>query len=279
MSTKLNLIITTAILALLLALTAIGSFDYTVSVAMVSPGSFVGEAGNLFGEQPAYWAMLLSILILFACRNRNVLWQDGLAHLLALPFMAFFSYAIAFAPVHYIYEFAEGGVPQTAMMVVYAVAMSIFTICLYLGYKKTSQWFFDHRRHACVIISLIVLEIIIVNVLKVTWGRPRMRSIETIEQFRYWYQVAGPAVSEEFKSFPSGHTANAFVAIAFSLFIAPQKKRLILWVTTIALTWGVFVAISRILLGAHFFSDVIVGGYVTVILFYLLKSLFFKNEA
>ena len=88
----------------------------------------------------------------------------------------------------------------------------------------------------------------------------------------YWYQIAGPAASEEFKSFPSGHTANGFLMIIFTLFIPVEKSSIIKWFTAFAIIWGSCVALSRVILGAHFLSDVIVGGYIAVILFYLFKG-------
>ncbi|MHA6481705.1 phosphatase PAP2 family protein [Paenibacillus sp. strain BS8-2] len=37
------------------------------------------------------------------------------------------------------------------------------------------------------------------------------------------------------------------------------------------------VAISRVLLGAHFFTDVIVGGYISIAVFYLLTEWMYKK--
>jgi len=221
--------------------------------------------------------MLISVLILFVSRNKDVPWKNALAYLLALPFMGIFSLAIAFVPMRYVYEFSETGIPDSSMTYIVLLAAIIFIGCLYIAYAKPSQWFIKYRRHAWVIIILVVSEIILINVLKHIWGRPRMRSIESIDQFLYWYQITGPAAGEEFRSFPSGHTGNGFVAIVFTLFIAPHRKKLLRWATAFAIIWGVFVAISRILLGAHFISDVIVGGYITLLLFYLFKGLLIKT--
>ena len=51
-----------------------------------------------------------------------------------------------------------------------------------------------------------------------------------------------------------------------------EKSSIIKWFTAFAITWGSCVALSRVILGAHFLSDVIVGGYIALILFYLFKG-------
>jgi membrane-associated phospholipid phosphatase len=61
----------------------------------------------------------------------------------------------------------------------------------------------------------------------------------------------------------------------------PETRRLYVKLFLIgALTWGSLVALSRVIRGDHFLSDVVVGGYITVFLFYLLSQLFqMKRDA
>ena len=44
------------------------------------------------------------------------------------------------------------------------------------------------------------------------------------------------------------------------------------------LAWGSFVALSRVILGAHFLSDVIVGGFLTLVVMLVLEQLLIKNR-
>lgn len=54
-------------------------------------------------------------------------------------------------------------------------------------------------------------------------------------------------------SFPSGHSARGGAMAAMSLLVAPT------WFGLILLAWGLAVALSRVLLGVHYFSDAVSG--------------------
>lgn len=72
-------------------------------------------------------------------------------------------------------------------------------------------------------LGVMFLEIIIINVIKIPWGRPRMRMITAQNQvFQPWWVIGSSMkdhlmslgiAAEEFKSFPSGHSANAACAM------------------------------------------------------------------
>jgi len=63
-------------------------------------------------------------------------------------------------------------------------------------------------------------------------------------------------VSIDKYSFPSGHASRAFM---FNMFLFMHFHISVLWQLTVFL-WAVSVAFSRILLGRHHISDVIVGS-------------------
>lgn len=67
--------------------------------------------------------------------------------------------------------------------------------------------------------------------------------------------------AEEFKSFPSGHTANASTLMLLALLPAlrpgPQKRQTALFAA--GFLWACVVGFSRIVAGAHFLSDVTMG--------------------
>lgn len=75
-------------------------------------------------------------------------------------------------------------------------------------------------RVAAVFLLVIFADILVVNLIKIPWGRARMRLVAVDDRayFMPWLQpgrslrdmlVAAGVVVEEFKSIPSGHTANA----------------------------------------------------------------------
>lgn len=87
-----------------------------------------------------------------------------------------------------------------------------------------------------------------------------------------------PGASDAFKSFPSGHTCAA--GMSYALIMLPDvvdfkhKKagKIACWVTPIAIT--MLVAISRIVVGAHYMSDVTFGGTFAFISFIIMREIF-----
>lgn len=133
-------------------------------------------------------------------------------------------------------------------------------------------------RFACVTMASIVVAILLVQTVKNPVGRMRFRAMNVLGDtagYTRWYVFNGQpdktwmrenfGTADAYKSFPSGHTraaAATFYLIALADVIGVKSKRryALLWCFAIVFT-GI-VAVSRIMVGAHFFSDVLVGGTV-----------------
>lgn len=261
-----------------LGILATGQIDYNISKALINRDSIWAEFFNIFGETPAVIGLLMGTSILFLTRRReNKVWF-AFATLVGGFFVLVFSNMLVSTPVRYIFEFSEDGTPSTVKTIVKVVALVIAITIFIVGprYKDKLE---KVRREGLFMIVLVASTIVLVNVLKIIWGRPRMRSISSFEEFNYWYQIAGPAASDEFKSFPSGHTANGFCILMFYVLTPYIKLFKPNTVLIFGVIWGAFVALSRVVLGAHFLSDVLVGGYVAIFLFLIYNHLFFVKWA
>jgi len=118
----------------------------------------------------------------------------------------------------------------------------------------------------------------LVEVLKGPFGRTRFRAMNYAGDFSYytrWYVLNGQpdkqwmidtfSSTDACKSFPSGHTQSAsmmftLVMLKDALNIKSKKKIALLW--TAGIVWTGIIAVSRIMVGAHFFSDVLMGGTI-----------------
>lgn len=273
-----KLLIFTSIMVVILGVLAIGDLDYTVSKNIINRHSLFGEFFNILGEVPANLAMLIGTTILFGSRKKKGKVSTILKAAIAIPFMFLVSELTVVNSVRYIFEFSETGFPKWALAISAFGGLLLFGTAVYALFKFRPEQFMKWRKQGLILLLLVIMEILIVNVLKIIWARPRMRSITSVEQFKHWYEINGPMNSEEFKSFPSGHTANAFAMLAYTLFIPKDRKVLMRNFTMFAILWGVCTALSRVILGAHFLSDVFVGGYVTILVFYTLSSIVLKKQ-
>ena len=125
------------------------------------------------------------------------------------------------------------------------------------------------------VLFLIVGPGLIVNeLLKEHWGRPRPVQVVDFEGEQQFLSVWSKGVAGEGASFPSGHAAIGFYLCAPFFFLwADGRKRLALMALTLGMSYGLLMGIGRIIQGAHFASDVLWSAgfiYLTGILFYYL---------
>ena len=147
-------------------------------------------------------------------------------------------------------------------------------------------------RFLCTVIFVCVGIMLLINIIKVPWGRARMRLIYSTGNDTYftnWWQagtalkkklVADGVSSDDFRSFPSGHTACA--ACSMLLILLPtlyrrlhDKEKLFM---VLGGVWTLAVAVSRLRMGMHFLSDVSVSSLLTIALGAVAVWLFYFNK-
>jgi membrane-associated phospholipid phosphatase len=114
--------------------------------------------------------------------------------------------------------------------------------------------------------------ILFVLPLKIFWGRIRFRDLaENYSNFSAWYIPQGFTGND---SFPSGHAAMDWMFLSLFVFIVdkPFYKRIIL--KGLIISWALAVCVSRVVIGAHYTSDVLFGAFAMII-----SYLFLINKA
>jgi len=153
----------------------------------------------------------------------------------------------------------------------YAVIGIAFIVFLFtLGRREFGRL----RVFAIVTILLaIVSPLIYVNVLKLIVYRFRFRALlSDYSNYTPWF--ASPiyiSLSNSTASFPSGHTANAFMLVSLVFLVKDSIWKYPVVITTVG--WGILVAYSRIIVGAHYASDVLFSACFSIIITILLYNL------
>lgn len=110
--------------------------------------------------------------------------------------------------------------------------------------------------------------IIFVFFIKIFWGRIRFRDLaEDYSNFTAWYVPNGITGNQ---SFPSGHAAMGFMMMALFVFVIDKSIYKRLFVKGLILSWAIAVALSRVVIGAHFTSDVLFGSFIMIISYLFL---------
>lgn len=171
-----------------------------------------------------------------------------------------------------IFPVVQRNVPQMIIMLI-AGLLPISAIG-YFSCKKRSDALL--AKHLLLVLSAMTVSFFLYELVKMGLPRPRYRLIakghEGID-FHKWYDpvknkaelIAKHGINkDDFKSFPSGHTSNSIMNI--TLFPAlglvyPRLRQRSMLLLVMGLCVGIAVLLSRMVLGAHFLSDVSCGGF------------------
>lgn len=132
----------------------------------------------------------------------------------------------------------------------------------------------------------------IIEIIKSPIGRMRYRGMHLIGDYSYftpWYQISAARellsgsglVGDCFKSFPSGHTFSAGMSYILTMLpdvfprFRTRKGKILSYVVPICYTG--FVGFFRIAAGAHFFSDVLVGGTLAYLAVQVFRRVFLQR--
>ena len=107
---------------------------------------------------------------------------------------------------------------------------------------------------------------IFVQVLKHVLGRPRPNYSGAEDSFGFSFFT----FDSNFHSFPSGHASTIFIVFLILSKIIPQLKYYFFILAMI-------IAISRVFVGAHFFTDIVASGLIAIITFKILNNFFDKK--
>lgn len=292
----------------LLALASV--FDLQVSdiLADLEPGEYLTKNpfGILFesiGSWPVYLMLSIATAIIYAnTRISENKWLKTLGAAVAniVSFIAMYvlvTDTIGYFERHFeIESFTE---TWFATVIFVLVALACSELICYAFTKRGKEELRALLKFAFVIIFCAALSNLVVNVVKDIMCRPRYRTMNyfgDFSQYHRWYQRAEfPEITEEmkivfdsssgkdgFRSFPSGHTCAA--GTIYSILALPclfkkydsTKRRVLLYFIAILVT-GV-VAVSRIVCGAHFFSDVLIGGTLAYVSAILGIKIFIKKD-
>lgn len=275
---------TLGIFCFLAAMFLIGSFfDYPISKMLYNSANGFGIFLAAFGEYPAALGFTAAGALLLIARSKENKLSMLLQYLGGGLLIFFGTVMAAMMPSRYI------KIPLPLLICIGllcsgAVIFLMIRLCKNANRKTI-------LRTAAVIFFVIFAEMLLVNLIKIPWGRPRMRLVSVNPEafFMPWWMagselkntlMAAGVAAEEFKSFPSGHTANAATLILLGLIpLLNQKlanKKILL--VSIGFGWGCLVAFSRIIMGAHYLTDTVVGFGVSLVVMLLLSNIMLGNQ-
>lgn len=268
-------------------LTVASLYDLEISKFLTNgnllPGDYyavdtVGLIVEYIGSFPIFTFGMFSCLV-FIRKLKDFRWLGKILQVVVFGLMIFvcemligdtLKYYCRVHEMEYFYEATQ------TKIVLYAIS---FLVCLFLWvcYRKVSD---EKNERYFTFTGVIVITCIgyylTVNLIKSPVGRMRFRGMNLINDFSYytpWYQISDAKyiltemnndLGDAFKSFPSGHTYSAGVSYVLIALPFVNRKydtkgwRAFWYIVPIMYTG--LVGFYRIVVGAHFMSDVLVGG-------------------
>lgn len=228
-------------------------FDLQLDVALNDPSDFLSNWFARTGEMPAYGVLLLGCGMLAKLLPRR--WMQCCAGAACVGAGVYFGFYVG---RHFFLDddFRAG-------CAVLFGAGTALVLLLALHFITVP----DRLRRPLLCMAVIGLGVAaaetgLIHLLKLLWGRTRFRDLDSAySQFTAWYHPNGDTGDH---SFPSGHTGSA--GMSYLLMLLPyvsdfwrKHRHLAFW---LAFCYTSTVAATRLVMGAHYLSDVTVGGVI-----------------
>ena len=284
------------------------AFDYKISekFADLSGGeyyseNFFGRFFEIFGEMPLYifFGFGFSIIYLNGERLKNKFFTILIKSVCFVCLTGSFAYGL-YKLESYLNNFFGflNAINTKFVLILFCnlIAGILLAVLSVYCISRTDRAFINGLLiWALIVVITGVLSTAVIQILKSASGRIRYRTIYVLNYngvsgygFKKWYVFGGvPKITsvlsalgigkDGFKSFPSGHAGCA--AIWFTIVMLPlsvkklnnfKSKALLFF---LAFVFTGLVAISRIIMGAHYLSDVVIGWAVTVICLFISEIL------
>lgn len=275
-------------------LTVATFFDLEISIAIGNADSVFGQFFDYLGETPAWLGVPVGLLILYQALQKGHKFYKWLKPvLLVLTFVGFFFYS------RYIVNRMFTDLKWKYLYI--TLFGLVFTFLAVIATNHVDKAIFEKLIvFALVLLIAIAVSQGIVELLKYVWSRQRFRNLQagnvyegTSAGFTPWYKptlgkhdpdlfypdaLGGKSDSGAYKSFPSGHTAAA--GASFAVVILPEifekLKKYGVWFYVIPGVYTAMVAVGRIVNRAHYLSDVLFGGTISIICVFVAKFIILK---
>lgn len=228
--------------------------DLKLDIFLNHPSNLIASWFEQTGEMPS--SLLITVAMAFIMKCANPKWMKIVAAVCCTAGGGYFGYWLGGR------LFEDNGF-QDAYGVIYGVGFA--AVVIFVMHFITIP---ESMRKPLLVVAFVglfagALGTVLIDTMKGIWGRVRFRSMEApYSDFTPWYKTNGNNGNH---SFPSGHTAGA--GVSYQLMLLPlvsqkcREHKTALFVTAFVFTS--VVALTRLVMGAHYLSDVTVGGTIS----------------
>ena len=252
-----NLIIILIIIVWAILAVVFGIYDLQSSIAVVNETSNWGNFGADYGEVPGYGLIAIALATYLGGYIPNVKKQKILGGV-----------GVIVGIIYLIIGLVSSDETDTALG-----ATLIFSLFFYVILTWNKDWKNFRKISGLISILAILNPLLLVQLIKLFWGRVRFRDLSpSYVEFTPWFIPNG--FTDNY-SFPSGHAAMGWMFLPLVVLVKDKKwsdpVKIINYVLVFG--WGIFVALSRVIVGAHYASDVLFSTFFAM----MITVIFYKK--
>lgn len=251
--------------------------DLQISMAVANKNLY-GRIFEVIGELPFVFLTTTAACIFFRFRSKKNIIVNILLGILSAALCLLMAFSGGFMTVNYLQDNLGYALPGFVQLL---IAAALLILAIVLAKQIPAEHGREAISYAITAMLYFLTVIIVMNVIKKTWGRMRFREMDDpLSQFTRWYVICDRSAADSFNayaSFPSGHTMNSAAVILLSLLptFLPQLRGKETALRITAYVWIVVVGFSRVVMGAHFCSDVTVGAMLSLALYDIISHLIY----
>jgi membrane-associated phospholipid phosphatase len=241
-----------------------GIYDLQISMNIANQNSVWAKFLENFGMIPGLLVILSGIYIYYSfIKNKSDVWS----YIQKVVFIL-----VGSGLVFHLFDILFDNAASNQLVAFLIISVTI-NLILFIIIHKIQQV----KSEAVIKYSKVVLAValfgyvICIQVVKYIWGRVRFRELDAaFSQFTPWYLPQGITGSD---SFPSGHAAMGWMLLPLLILLVNKKAWFTYASTILIFIWAVVLASSRVVIGAHYASDVLFGSF-----FIIMKSILFNRK-
>ena len=247
--------------------------DLQISISVVNDESRWANFLQNFGEIPGLLVLYAGTIIYLSFLNSSSIVKK---HSLFLFLLLAATYLLS----HTIAVIYHGFTGNYSFIQRYKIVIALFLLAFNFLLRVVIKKFSFSQRTKLFAKSSILLGLFgylfIVQPLKHLWGRVRFRDLDTLySSFTPWFFPNGINGNQ---SFPSGHAAMAWMILPLLLLVDNKSKSIKVFVLITIISWGLAVSLSRVVIGAHYASDVLWGSIIIIVVFLVIKKSYWKTD-
>ena len=254
-------------------------YDTAIAQTVYQPDNFMAKIFESAGIFPPFIFVSSMFVVLFFMagysEKKQTVKRVVTAGLSAIPYL--------------VYGFMASETYLSALWaraIVAVGAAAVLTPLTFLVFRKKSQDTLKKLTVFLIFASIVSVlsSLISINVLKYVWGRPRYREMMAegdffLDAFTPWYHINGLSLHGH-HSFPSGHTCSATNLLVLCALdeVFPMETNKKKTITFLVCMYIFTMAYSRLVLGAHFLSDVTGGFFIGFLVYAVAKYVYFNKS-